>query len=326
MYRTHRHPTRRPAALLLALVVTMLVAASPAVAADDSVGFGVSPLRFDVETRAGSSSSHPITITNTNPSATTFTFSKEDFEGDKQDPAATPVMMGGKFASDISGYDWIDAPESITIPPGQSRTVNVKVNVPAGATGAHYAAVVVTGGTRSSGDMTFESRLGVLFLMNAGGAPPPDIVVTEVKEVGPTKTVTRFVNNGTTPVKDTTGTLNRDPRGPGKPTKIPGKCTKYVMPGAAGTCEFDTSEDTDAGVLPVGPVDQWVDVVGNPGEEGTAARGDLPTEWAGAWSSMLLPLVGVALFVLYFLFLRRRRKDEEDDGVEALASDGYTFS
>ena len=88
----------------------------------------------------------------------------------------------------------------------------------------------------------------------------------------------------------------------------------------------EEAEDTDAGVLPVGPVDQWVDVVGNPGEEGTAARGDLPTEWAGAWSSMLLPLVGVALFVLYFLFLRRRRKDEEDDGVEALATDGYTFS
>ena len=44
--------------------------------------------------------------------------------------------------------------------------------------------------------------------------------------------------------------------------------------------------------------------------EGTAAKGELPTKWAGTWTSLLLPLVGIALFVLYFLFLRRRRKDE----------------
>jgi LPXTG-motif cell wall-anchored protein len=39
---------------------------------------------------------------------------------------------------------------------------------------------------------------------------------------------------------------------------------------------------------------------------------------------MLLPLVGVALFVLYFLFLRRRRKDEEDG--DELAFSGSSYS
>jgi LPXTG-motif cell wall-anchored protein len=33
---------------------------------------------------------------------------------------------------------------------------------------------------------------------------------------------------------------------------------------------------------------------------------------------MLLPLVGIALFAMYFLFLRRRRKDEEDDAELAM--------
>ncbi len=300
--------------MLLALVASLVAVAPAQAAGDDSIGFGVTPLRFDAETAAGSSSTHSITITNTNTSATKFTFSKEDFEGDKEDPALTPVLLGGKFASDISGYDWITAPDPITIPPDQSRTVAVKVAVPSGATGAHYAALIVTGESRAAGELTAESRMGVLFLMNAGGAPPPDIVVTETTIVGPGKTVTKFINEGTTPVRNTKGTKTRRGRGPGGTTSTTtGKCTKYVMPGAAGECVFTDDPDKDPGFLPIGQVDEWVDVVGNPGDEETSARGELPTEWAGTWSSMLLPLVGVALFVLYFLFLRRRRKDEEEE-------------
>lgn len=330
MTRTRPHrTTTRLAGMLVALVAVLLVVGAPAHAVttgDDSVGFGVAPMRFDVATAAGASSSHAITITNTNTTATKFTFSKEDFEGDKEDPAQTPVLLGGKFASDISGYDWIATPEAITIPPDESRTVPVKVNVPAGATGAHYAALIITGERRSAGALVAESRIGVLFLMNAGGTPPPDIVVTETTVVGPSKTVTKFINEGREPVKGTKATLIRNPKGPGRTRKIPGKCSRYVIPGAAGACEFDTSKDDsdDAGLLPVGPVDQYVDVIGNPGDEETSARGELPSEWAGTWSSMLLPLVGVALFVLYFLFLRRRRKDEEEDEQLAYAGNSFT--
>ncbi|MCW2920918.1 MAG: hypothetical protein JWL76_792 [Thermoleophilia bacterium] len=326
MNRTRPHrSTSRIAGLLLALVASLVAVAPAQAAGDDSIGFGVTPLRFDAETGAGASSTHSITISNTNTSPTTFTFSKEDFEGDKEDPALTPVLLGGKFASDISGYDWITAPDAITIPPDQSRTVAVKVNVPSGATGAHYAALIVTGESRAAGELTAESRMGVLFLMNAGGAPPPDIVVTETTIVGPGKTVTKFINEGTTPVKNTKGTLTRDPKGPGKTTRITGKCTPYVMPKAGGKCVFKTpTTGKDPGYLPAGPVEEYVDVVGNPGDEETSARGELPTEWAGTWSSMLLPLVGVALFVLYFLFLRRRRKDEEEDGELAYSASSYS--
>ncbi len=334
--RTHRRSSRITCALLG--VLAMLAVAAPATqaaASDDSVGFGVTPLRFDVEAGAGSSSTHSITISNTNTAATRFTFSKEDFEGDKQDPAQTPVLLGGKFESDISGFDWIALPDPVTIPPDQSRTVQVKVNVPAGAKGAHYAALIVAGESRNAGQIVAESRMGVLFLMNAGGAPPPDIVVTETTIVGPTKTVTKFINEGTTPVKNTTGTLTKDPKGPGKTKKIKGRCTPYVMPKAAGECVFETGTDGsstgssgsgsgDDGGFAVGPVDQWVDVVGNPGDEETSARGELPTEWAGTWSSMLLPLVGVALFVLYFLFLRRRRKDDEETDELAYPASSFT--
>jgi hypothetical protein len=293
----------------------MLVVAGPAIgAADDSVGFGVTPLRFDVETGPGKSTSHSITITNTDDVTTTYSFSKEDFEGDKDDPDASPVLMGGKFESAISGYEWLAVPEPVTIAPGDSKTVSAKVNVPAGATGGHYAALIVSSAPRTAGNVVAQSRLAVLFMMNAGGVPPPDIIITEIQEVGPGRVVTEYINGGRTATTTTTGVLERNPVGPGPTKRIEGTCTQDVLPGAAGTCEFvDEEGEADPGLLPVGPVEESVSIVGDAGDsEGTAARGELPTEWAGAWSSLLLPLVGVALFVLYFLFLRRRRKDEEE--------------
>jgi hypothetical protein len=312
-------------AAALAAAVAMLLALVPVAGAaertgSDSVGFGVAPLRLDIETPPGSTTTHRITITNTDSSATRFTFSKEDFAGDREDPGATPVLLGGKFNSSISGFDWIQLPDAVSVPAGQSRSVAVRVSAPAGATGGHYAALMVTGEARSAGHILATSRLGVLFLMNAGGVPPPEIVITEVREVGPTRTVTRFRNDGQTTIRRPGGTITRTPVRPGGETptrRIDGECTENVLPGAAGECIFDDAKKgSDGAFLGNGPVEQFVDIVGDPDEEGTSARGELPTEWASAWTSLLLPLVGVALFILYFLFLRRRRKNDDGDGDE----------
>jgi LPXTG-motif cell wall-anchored protein len=321
---------------LLAVVAVALVVVSGASAAgrdmaksgNDSVGFGVSPMRFDTDVSPGSSKSEQITISNTDDVAMTYTFSKEDFQGDKDDPAATPVLLGGEFKSGISGYDWISLPDSVTVPAGGSKTVNVRVTAPSGATGGHYAALIVSGASRSANDLVATSRIGVLFMMNAGGVPPPDIVITEIQEVGPTKTVTKFTNDGKVAIHNPGGTITQDPLGPGHKRIIKGTCTKDVLPGAAGTCTFDTGPNGGGsrgdGTLPVGPYHQSLDLIGD--DSKTSARGDLPTQWAGTWTSMLLPIVGIALFALYFLFLRRRRKDNEggDDG--DLAYDGSSFS
>lgn len=313
-------------ALAVLLACALMLLAAPTAGAElrsgsDSVGMGVSPLRFDVAAKPGSSSTHVITVTNTDTVPMTYTFSKEDFEGDKDEPDATPVLLGGKFASDISGYDWIVAPDPVTVPAGGTKNVSVRVNVPDDATGGHYTALIVSGEPRGADSVLAQSRIGVLFMMNAGGVPPPDIIITEIKQTGPTTTVTEYINGGRTATTPT-GTITQDPVGPGPNRTIKGECST-ALPGGSGKCTFETGGGangdggTDAGLLPVGPVEQYVDIVGNPGEEGTAARGELPTEWAGTWSSLLLPLVGAALFVLYFLFLRRRRKENEDGGDDA---------
>ncbi len=336
MRHTNRPRRRRafPAIALLVMLAIGLTAAGAASAADDdSTGFAVSPIRYFVDVSAGQSVTKQVTITNTSATATKFTFTKEDFSGDKDDPGATPVLLGGRLDTAISGYDWIDAPAPVTIAAGDSKAVTVKLNAPAGATGGHYAALMVNGESRNAGRIVTSSRFGVLFLLNAGGARPPEIVITEIQEVGPNKTVTKFINKGSEETKHTTGTLTRDPVGPGKGTKTKGTCTQVVLPGAAGECVFDTpdgsgssSGDGGGGLFGIGPVKPSISIVGDPGEEGTAARGELPTEWAGTWTSLLLPLVGVALFVLYFLFLRRRRHDQDDDLAYAADGESDPFS
>jgi hypothetical protein len=308
-------------ASLLATCMLVLVCAASAQAAtesgSDSVGFGVSPLRFDLEAKPGASLVEQVRITNTDDRPGTFTFSREDFEGDKVDPAATPILLGGKFASDISGYDWLSTPDAVTIPAGQTRTVNVRIDVPSDATGGHYAALIVTGPARSADALVAQSRMGVLFLMNAGGVPPPDIVITEVTQVGPTKTVTKYINKGKTHVTPTPSVVT-DPRGPGGTTRTNGTCTT-APPGAAGTCTVTTPGTTagEGGFAGL-PPEKRIDLVT---PDGSRATEGLPTEWASAWSSMLLPLVGIALFATYFLFLRRRKDDDApEDEFELYAS------
>jgi hypothetical protein len=317
-HRTHTGAHRLLGATLA--VVALLVAAPGASAmsksGSDSVGFGVAPMRYDVDVKPGSSETRMLTINNTDDVATTYTFSKEDFQGDKDDPGATPVLLGGEFASSISGYDWIALPDAVTVPAGGSRTVNVRVTAPSSATGAHYAALIVSGASRSVDELVATSRIGVLFLMNAGGVPPPDIVITEVQEVGPNTTVTKFINPGPGTIKDPSGTITQDPLAPGPDRVIESEhCTETVIAGAAGECTFNTGEGGGGadgeGTLPAGPYSQSLEVVGD--GENSSARGELPTEWAGTWTSLLLPLVGISLFALYFLFLRRRRKDGEGD-------------
>ncbi|MCW2972897.1 MAG: hypothetical protein JWN72_1170, partial [Thermoleophilia bacterium] len=186
---------------LVAATIALGVVAAPGAHAAPNVGFGLSPLRVDVESKPGARSSYEITVTNTDDRAATFTFSKVDIQGDNDDPEATPVLLGGKQASSISGYDWLDVPATTTIPAGASRKVTVVVNIPADASGGHYAALMVTGPTRAAGNLTVGSRIAVPFLMNAGGTPPPEVKVTDVKEFvgGGTKIV--YENKGKTAVK-----------------------------------------------------------------------------------------------------------------------------
>lgn len=298
----------------------MLVMSAAGAAAEPMTGLGISPLRVDADVRPGGQAKFELTVTNADAAPNSFSFSVVDIRGDKADPAATPVLLGGKLDSAISGFDWITPPDAVTIPGGQRRTVTATVRVPSDAKGGHYAAVVVTSSPAAFGRINATSRIAVPFLMNAGGVPPPEVKITEVKEFkdGGTKVV--YTNEGATHTRPKGSITYRDPV-TGKIIRraTNGRCTT-ALPNGAGECRFPGSGGTGTGsgssngrgggLAGVGPTNGFVELVT---EEGARARGDLPTEWAGTWTSMMLPLAGIVLFVMYFLFLRRRRKQRDDE-------------
>ncbi|MCW2949124.1 MAG: hypothetical protein JWN41_137, partial [Thermoleophilia bacterium] len=294
--------------VVLALVAMCVCAASAHAAG--AVGFGVSPLSVTVEAKPGTSDSYDITLTNTDNKPATFSFKKIDIQGDNQDPDATPVLLDGKQASSISGFDWLSVPAAVTIPATASRKVSVTVTIPTGSTGGHYAAIVVTGPASDVGALSARSQIALPFLMNAGGAPPPEVKVTDVKEFvgGGTKVI--YQNNGRTAVKPRPKLHYFDPLTHKEITATSGTCST-ALPGGLGSCTFDDANGGRNGAKhgsAFGATGGYVDLVT---EQGTRARSELPTEWAGAWSSMLLPLAGLVLAVLYFVFLRRRRREEQ---------------
>jgi hypothetical protein len=310
---------------LLLLGASLLAALGVVVpAASAAVGFGLAPLSVTVEAKPGAKSSYELTVTNTDEKAATYTFGKVDIQGSRDDPDATPVLLPGKQASSISGYDWLSVPAAVTIPAGGTRKVSVDVSVPSDATGGHYAALIVTGPARSAGQIVATSRIAVPFLMNAGGTPPPEIKITDVKEIvgGGTKIV--YENNGTTAVKPKPTIHYIDPITHKPITKTTGNCST-ALPGGSGSCTVGdgTSGGSRDGAKKhsrFGATGGYVDLVT---EQGTRARSELPTEWTSAWSSMLLPLAGLVMAVLYFVFLRRRRR--EDDDVDDELDDDLVF-
>lgn len=337
---TSSRPARRAriAIALVGTVAALLLQSAPAGAAarsnGDSVGFGVAPLRIDDDIKAGSRAVYKLHLNNTDSKSATFTFGRTDIQGDKNEPAATPVLLGGKLDSDISAYDWIDVPAPVTIGAGDSKDVTVTATVPAGAKGGHYAAVIIQGPARSAGGIIAASRIAVPILLNSGGAPPPDIKITDVKETIDGGTKVTYINKGTVHTTPKATIVHRNPVTRQETSRRTATCTT-ALPGGSGQCVFSPTDGTSSGAEDgaagsssgVGGSDSagtagsestkkdakngFVELVG---EDGARARGDLPTEWSGTWSSLLLPLVGVGLFAMYFLFLRKRTREDEEGG------------
>jgi hypothetical protein len=277
---------------------------------DSSEGFSVSPLRFDVSTKAGSSSQHKITVENNSNGKLTFNVSKEDVVGNADDPLANPVLTGGKNPSSISGYDWISSlPSSFTLDKGDSKSFWAKVTVPSGAKGGHYAAVLISSAPTRMDSGTASSRAGVLFMMNAGGTPPPEIVIEDVTVTGDDKTVIDYVNEGDTEVTPEATITYVDPvTGQTLGVKKAKDCTT-ALPGGSGRCEAEVLEDMKPS--PSGLVRPEVEL----SNDGRSAKAALPTEWSGSFASLLLPLIGFGLLGAY-VFRRRRRAADADDSLD----------
>ena len=313
-------------AALASCCAAVLIVGAPTATAASSDGFSVSPLQFDVDQSAGRSTSRVITITNTTDQRLDFTVRSEDIAGSKNDPNATPVLLGGTVSSAISGASWLSpSVGAFTLDAGDSRNLTVNINVPAGATGGHYAAVMISSSpvTSSGGNVVATSRAAVLMMMNAGHVPPPELVIQNITTTKDGGTVIDYVNKGQKAAKPeaivqyydvVTGSTVETRKASDCGTALPGgsaRCTVADHTDSSTTVSGSSSDAT----LAARPVVELK-------SDGRRARAKQPLEWSGSWSSVLLPLTGLLLAMVWFGWWRRRRR-AADDGDYGAGDDTY---
>lgn len=297
----------------LGVMTALLILAAPAGAAP---AFSVSPLRFDVNGDPGSSSTHTITITNTLGERLSFSVGSEDIGGVQGDPKATPVLLGGTIKSPISAAAWlVPADRSFALAAGESKALPIRVNIPAGSKGGHYAAVTVSAEPRRISDsLTAQSRVATLFLINAGGALPPEVRIDEVVTKVPGETRIVFTNpstkKGATALEPKVEIEYVDP----VTGKVVGRGTSddcgVALPGATAECRISDDAIRRFGSSPSGFESGTARIVSN---DGVIAKAPIPTKWSGSRTSAALPLAGLALLLLFFVRVRRRAEPEDDE-------------
>ncbi len=291
---------------IIGFVVAGLAAqGNPAYAAID--GFSIQPTSVDINQAAGTTSTTSLTVTNGLESSATFTVTKEDFAGSSTDASESPILLGGKLETDISGYDWlgITSDAQFSLAPGDSQKVDISVTVPRGATGGHYAAIVIAGPKVEMGSVKAQSRVAVPFYMNGGGSTPPEVNIQNVTETTAGDVVITYVNNGDTH-QDATGTVTYIDKVTGRVVSETQAVCSRALPNALGQCIVENVVNTNSGkaVLEEGRVT----LVSN---DGARSKARLPLRWGGAWKSLLFPASGITLAGAYFgrsMLLRRRRR------------------
>lgn len=290
---------------IIAMALGLLLAPVRASAADTSDGFSVSPLQIEVNVKSGGRSNQSITVTSTMEGSNTFRVGTEDVAGSQSDPDQNPVLLGEQVDSDISGADWLDpSVNSFTLKSGQSKTFNVLVTAPSSATGGHYAAVTVTSESRKvgTGEVTAQSRVAVLFMINAGDTPPPELVIDNVTTTTDGGVVIDYINKGSK-------------------AATPAARIEYVDAVSGEVVRVGVERDDCGTALPGGvarctisgdKIDHQGDAIIEQGtvslvNDGRTVTADLPTTWKGSSSSLVLPAIGAGILMVWFWRRRRGR-------------------
>ncbi len=150
----------------------------------------MSPIRIELAADPGQSTTGVIKVYNDDNNTRTFYLSVAKFESKDETgepkfvPAATDELVA-----------WTKLPESITVPPQESKEVNFQVNVPKDVDpGGYFAAVfasVVPPAPKGAGSVALQSDVGTLLLFRVNGSFPEGETVLEFN----TKNKKHFFNS-----------------------------------------------------------------------------------------------------------------------------------
>lgn len=154
-------------AVALSLLAASLVV--PARAQTGQAGLSVAPPNTDLTLSGGEQVTRSLTITNEGSAAASVTMSVNNFTASGEEGGASYLPKGtGGLA------DWITlSPSSFTLESGDSKDVNVVIDVPSNASaGGHYATVFAytsAQGAVSGSGAAVTTAIGANFLVNISG-------------------------------------------------------------------------------------------------------------------------------------------------------------
>ena len=204
-------PGRRPRAVPAASFLAALLVAVPAALAQISVE--VAPLRVELQTGPGGSTTQAISVSNTGKEAVRVRARLSDWDLSRD---GTPQFEGVPENGAYSGTAWVRiAPPEVVIDPGKEGTVRFTLTVPAATQPAGYRSSILFEFLPASGDpvakgreVQFRSRIATLIYVNVG-QPPAHIELTDLR-IRPLKDETQIIailNNTSKRTVRTKGTL-----------------------------------------------------------------------------------------------------------------------
>jgi hypothetical protein len=253
----------------------------------------------------------------TNRSNTTLTFKLNVQDFIVTDTIGTPEFLPqGTLNDKYSAAAWIGAtPDTFTLKPGESETVNYYIQVPTDARpGGHYAGLVYTpvvDKTVEGSGSTINSQIGSLFYITINGPIREQVLISKFfanpfQEYGPVNILTQLTNLGDLHVAPQ-GTITVSGLFFNQSQNLP---THNVFPDAAR--DFS---NTFGQSLMIGPYKATF--LASYGTNNNLPLTASLTFWVFPWRVTLVIVLAVVALILAALYLRKRKKDGSKKATEA---------
>lgn len=167
-------------AVMLAVVLVFAVMA-PSVGAQAANTLKVSPVRTDIEIKAGESGEVPVTVTNLTGSDILVAAIENDFIQGDEDGTPSIILDADEFAPTHSLKRFMEPLGNVTIPANDSAIVTVKINVPSDAqAGGYFGALRFAPTTPDSGgQVNLSASVASLILLTVPGPVTEQLNLTD---------------------------------------------------------------------------------------------------------------------------------------------------
>lgn len=164
-------------------VTILAINARPAAAADSNTAntLKVSPVRTDVEIKPGESKTVKVTVTNLTKAPITVSPIENDFvSGDERGTPAL-ILDANKFAPTHSLKRFMAPLSNVTVPAGDSKTINVVITVPANAQASGYFGAIRFAPTSpdGGGQVNLSASVASLILLTVPGPTVEKLALTD---------------------------------------------------------------------------------------------------------------------------------------------------